>query len=166
MAHSKLYVRDNLLQDTLKALDDFLILKSNGKTLSNTVTYKFTFEVDHSAASPRDRGEWRVVVRIDFATPRKDPDGHGGTPHAQISTCLGQVVKDAKGKDYTNTQNFKAKEDTHLLTDHDIMNAINTGTLSLSVLNWLADRLLTKQPFQSVNLPGDLHFRGHERAGG
>ena len=137
----------------------------NENTLSNTVVYTFAFSVDHTVAATRDKGEWTVIVRIDFATPRSEGDGHGGTPHAQISSCLGQQVTKDNGDTYTNTQNFKTNEDTFLLNDQDIIGAINTGSFTFRVLNWLSDRLLTKEPFKFVNLPNELHFRGSSRAG-
>lgn len=166
MRHSKLYVRAGLQQATLDALDAFLAQRGpNGQTLSNTVKYTFTFDVKHDAALPRDKGEWTAVVRVDFASPRAEPDGHGGTPHAQISSCLGPLVTKDDGTTYRNTQNFKDKADTLVLDDADILKAVDTGRFTPKMLDWLADRLLTKAPFQFVNLPGELQFRKSERDG-
>lgn len=166
MTHSKLYVRAALQPATKNALDAFLAQRSsNDQTLSNTVEYTFTFDADHSATLPRDKGEWTVVVRVDFASPRASPDGHGGTPHAQISSCLGQLVTKDDGTTYRNTQNFKETADTLVLNDEDIVRVVDTGRFTHTMLDWLADRLLTKAPFQLVNLPGELQFRGSSRAG-
>lgn len=165
MTSSKRYVRDGLLPETKTVLDNFLTPKDKAKTLSNTVTYTFTFKVDHLTALPRDKGAWTVVVHIDFASPRDEPDGHGGLPHAQFDSCLGQEVTKVNGDKYINTQNFKDEKDTHLLSDKEIVDVITSGTFPSTLLNWLAERLLTKEPFHTVNLPSELHFRGSNRAG-
>lgn len=165
MTHSKLYVRTGLQKATLDALDAFLAQRGpNGQTLSNTVKYTFKFDANHSTRD-QDKGQWTVIVRVDFASPRSDPDGHGGTPHAQISSCLGQLVKKDDKPPYTNTQNFKDAADTRVLSDEEAVGVIDTGALTPTILTWLAERLLDKAPFANEDLPDGLHFGGVSRKG-